>query len=227
MQKRLDRVADPERHHVSPDEERSLVFRPRAQDQRLLRNVGRRLYRAEHDVGVHGEFGPGGSKNAAGFLGRGVVCLNVLVDGIPDQQLRLDHRDLMYQQIGAFSRRRDALIVPGVAREHDLVTAIRDDVAERRLDLVAVIDLDGGDLDAVVLIDQPRPDVLCRESGRNRIEMLVVDTNADVIRERLGQVLRHGDGALRAIKLHRPLARCPGRGEPAGQPHIGKADDMV
>ncbi|BAM90644.1 hypothetical protein S58_46630 [Bradyrhizobium oligotrophicum S58] len=59
----------------------------------------------------------------------------------------------MDEEIGSFRRLLDAGIGLGVAGQHDLLAVEFDDIAERRLDLLAAIDLDGADPDAVALVD--------------------------------------------------------------------------
>ena len=132
----------------------------------------------------------------------------------------------MHQQVGARAVFDDVLVVARVAGEHRGAAAIFDAVAVARLDDVAVVDLEGDDLDAALLVDDAVVvellDLGAMPCGR---QLLVGDADLDVVRRRpcsrldmrvfapTGPITRNGAVRARIVRL-----------QPAGEPQVRNAD---
>ena len=144
-------------------------------------------------MGEGGELRSGLREYSSAIIRRGVMADDALDVGLL-HQLGPRHRDLVHQQIGALAVLDDVLVVARVAGEHRDAAAILDAIAVAGLDDVAVVDLEGDHLHAVLLIHRTVA-VELRDVGRDarQRQLLVGDADLDVV----------GVGALEI--LHQPL----------------------
>jgi hypothetical protein len=122
----------------------------------------------------------------------------------------------------------DILAEACISREHDRQAPVIDPVAKSRLDQLAVVHLECGNLDAVLGIDDPfAPELLDGHCGALWGQALIRHADADVRRVSPLQVLHQLFRAGRANQAERGAASRPRAGEPSAQPEVRDANRMV
>jgi hypothetical protein len=117
---------------------------------------------------------------------------------------------------------------PGVPREDHAVPLVLNLVADRRLDHVAVVYHERGDLDAVALVDDSRCDELVRLDGDALGWVLFVDQpDLDVVGERRLEPVHQRPRSNRAVNHERAGAATIARWEPTGQPKVGQSHRVI
>jgi hypothetical protein len=109
----------------------------------------------------------------------------VVVGDLPEarellHQDRVDVGDLMDQQVGALGLSGYALVPRRVSGDHHGLAVVLDLVAERRLDQLAVLDIERTDGHAILLVDDARAHVVGIEGDPGRRQLFVGEANADV-----------------------------------------------
>src|SRR5438874_2829910 len=178
-------------------------------------------------MGVDGKFRVCACEYGARFLRRRVMRHHAL-DLLVFQQFGVNRSDFVDENIRSGAVSDDVLVEARIARDHNRPALVIDTVAVGGLDLVAVVDLESGDTNAVLFVD----DTLRRKLVGDYLDafgriMFVGCAGADVGRVSPFQV-RHQllrPGRADNVKRRRASAKRPA--EPTREPEVGDADRVV
>src|SRR5205809_751797 len=133
----------------------------------------------------------------------------------------------MDQEVSARRIADKVFAKPGISRHDGRAPAIVDAKAERGLDEIAVVDFEGSDFHAIAVVDNAFLDFGYGNRDVLLSQLLVGDTGSDVPLVGLLQVVHHIPGACRPEYLECPLTLGKGSFQPAREPEVGDADDMI